>query len=455
SVLNNCVIQNSTVKNIVASNCNFTNSFVDPPSGTNDLTGSTIRNGSTTINSNVTFSTVDSSTITNSSVTTSTITGSTVLTSTISGSTITNSTIEGSTVTNSTITNSTLLNATVTDAVIVDNTLQSGTLTFNGTTYTGPYPVPLANITNFRPLASFTASATTINAGDTVQFTGTSTDANIPGPLNDSLTYSWDFGGQGTSTAQSPSFQFTSAGTFSVRLTVTDSFGQSNSNTQTVQVNTPSTTTPPTGGGGRNHNSGGTVTTVQPGTYTLDLGSSSSGLERQAVTGDVYNFKYNGEDYTVRIIKVGADFVTVQVNAQPERNIINGGTAKFNLDGDDTFDLAVMVKGIVFPKATLVLQLIDQKIPNTAVVPLTSTATPVTNVDTEPATQPTTETTPVSTPRSEPVPSTEPAKQPWKLTLPQFSPTAVGAGIVVAIVVFGLLMYGIGRRLVLGSSWQN
>ena len=79
----------------------------------------------------------------------------------------------------------------------------------------GPFPG------NVAPVASLAASATTINAGDSVTFTATASDAN-----GDALAYAWQFsdGVNGTST---PTYTrtFTSAGTVNAMLTVSDMKG--------------------------------------------------------------------------------------------------------------------------------------------------------------------------------------------------------------------------------------
>ncbi|MDX9856686.1 MAG: PKD domain-containing protein [candidate division Zixibacteria bacterium] len=69
---------------------------------------------------------------------------------------------------------------------------------------TGPPPAPVAN---------FSGSPTTGTAPLTVNFTDLSTGSIT--------SWSWTFGDGGTSSAQNPSHQYTSAGTYSVTLTVT------------------------------------------------------------------------------------------------------------------------------------------------------------------------------------------------------------------------------------------
>ena len=89
-----------------------------------------------------------------------------------------------------------------TDAVIVP-TIAAGTFTVN---------VPVVT-----PEAAFTSDVQTGTVPLTVAFTDQS--ENVP------TSWAWDFGDTGTSTAQSPSHQYTAAGTYTVTLTATNIAG--------------------------------------------------------------------------------------------------------------------------------------------------------------------------------------------------------------------------------------
>lgn len=79
----------------------------------------------------------------------------------------------------------------------------------------------------YSPVAAFSANPTTINEGQSVQFTDQST--------NNPTSWSWDFGDGGTSNAQNPSHTYSSAGTYSVLLRVTNNYG-SNTLTKTTYI---------------------------------------------------------------------------------------------------------------------------------------------------------------------------------------------------------------------------
>lgn len=80
------------------------------------------------------------------------------------------------------------------------------------------------------PKASYTASATSVCAGGSLNFTSTST--NYP------TSYSWNFGdGTANSTQQNPSHIFATAGTYNVTLTATNQWGSTTSTATTITVN--------------------------------------------------------------------------------------------------------------------------------------------------------------------------------------------------------------------------
>ena len=81
--------------------------------------------------------------------------------------------------------------------------------------------------------ASASASPTSGTAPLSVNFTGSASGGTSP------YSYSWNFDDGGSSTAQNPSHAFTSAGTYTVTLTVTDNESNQDSDTVVISVANP------------------------------------------------------------------------------------------------------------------------------------------------------------------------------------------------------------------------
>ncbi len=128
---------------------------------------------------------------------------------------------------------------------------------------------------NNPPSASFSSNCTDL----TCDFTDSSSDSD--GSI---ASRSWDFGDGNSSTATNPSHTYAADGTYTVRLTVTDNEGASNSTTQSVSVADGSTggtdTTPPVISDVSSTQTGRktfdvTWTTDEPTTGTVTIGSTS------------------------------------------------------------------------------------------------------------------------------------------------------------------------------------
>ncbi|WP_166035460.1 PKD domain-containing protein [Halorussus pelagicus] len=84
------------------------------------------------------------------------------------------------------------------------------------------------------PTAAGNVTPTEPNPNETVTFDASaSSDPNA----NDSLTYEWEFGDNATATGMNVSHAYESGGNYSVTLTVTDSYGKSDTENWTVSVN--------------------------------------------------------------------------------------------------------------------------------------------------------------------------------------------------------------------------
>ncbi|SCE95355.1 Glucose/arabinose dehydrogenase, beta-propeller fold [Micromonospora matsumotoense] len=88
---------------------------------------------------------------------------------------------------------------------------------------------------NAPPQVTATANPATGTAPVTVAFTGTATDTEGDTPL----TYAWDFGDGGTATTLNATHTYTTPGTFTATLTVTDKRGAKSYATVPVKVDAP------------------------------------------------------------------------------------------------------------------------------------------------------------------------------------------------------------------------
>jgi len=89
--------------------------------------------------------------------------------------------------------------------------------------------VALSELLNTAPVASF--DVTPVMASLSVDFADTSIDTD--GTLS---VWNWDFGGDGISTQQSPTHNFSAAGIYHIVLTVTDDKGSRNAYLKTIRV---------------------------------------------------------------------------------------------------------------------------------------------------------------------------------------------------------------------------
>lgn len=86
----------------------------------------------------------------------------------------------------------------------------------------------------YAPVADFTYSPSNPGTFETVTFTDRSSDAD--GTV---VGWSWNFGDGGTSISQYPSYHYSSAGTYTITLTVTDNDGKTDITSQDVVVVAP------------------------------------------------------------------------------------------------------------------------------------------------------------------------------------------------------------------------
>jgi hypothetical protein len=316
SVITNSIILHSTVlrSHVLDSyveNSNITDSVVDP---------SRIINSTVSANSHVT-----NSNITNSQI----LDGSNIDLSTVTDSVLTNVDL-----TNSTVENTDLEDVNVEDALIQNGVINHGLITAeNGTVlYNNTGIVNVTDVINYAPVANAGADKTA-RIGTAVLFSASaSSDLNIPGALNDTLTYAWNFGDNATAAGVSASHNYTVRGTFTVTLTVTDRFGASDTDTAIVTVSR----TTGGSGGGSSRNSASSVA------VSLDDFAAKALILLKGVS---QNFAIKDEAHKITLQSINAmeksATFTVESDLPATFVLREGETKKLDIDGGDYYDLTV------------------------------------------------------------------------------------------------------------------
>ena len=109
-----------------------------------------------------------------------------------------------------------------TSATLGNHTIKATATDNSGNTKTSEISILLSEngSSNDPPVAAFVASSTSVEVGQSVQFTSQST--------NNPTSYSWDFGDGTTSTLQNPTHTYNSEGNYDVSLTVVNNAGSDN-----------------------------------------------------------------------------------------------------------------------------------------------------------------------------------------------------------------------------------
>lgn len=193
----------------------------------------------------------------------------------------------------------------------------------DGTTSTWRADVSLAVRANVAcpvatpPSAAFEANATTICAGETVQFTDMSTD----GPTS----WQWNFGDGTVSDEQNPTHTYTNGGTFTVALEVTNDAGSSSEvKTNYITVQTPAANFAATASStticvGETVNLGMTGTIGAPYSWEVDGNQISTGVGLMVTPTETTTYTAVCDNGVCRL----TDNITIIVNPAPDAPIIS------------------------------------------------------------------------------------------------------------------------------------
>jgi PKD repeat protein len=120
------------------------------------------------------------------------------------------------------------------DHVYADAGVYTATLTVTDASGASDSDQVILNVDDTAPVAQATATPSPAMVEQAVAFDGSGTTDQETADAD--LTFAWTFGDGATSSAVSPSHAYATAGTFTVKLVVTDPQGVSDSKTLTVQV---------------------------------------------------------------------------------------------------------------------------------------------------------------------------------------------------------------------------
>jgi len=146
---------------------------------------------------------------------------------------------------------------TITETIYSDDLAAPGETVYGAGHFTNPKitVTRTMNVRYPRPKPEFSIEPSTANVGQEAAFSGEASDANGAEALP--LQYAWNFGDgaeSAASTSRTAKHAYTTAGVYTVTLTVTDHLGFHSSVTHTITVNAPSSG----GGGGGGTGGGGT-----------------------------------------------------------------------------------------------------------------------------------------------------------------------------------------------------
>lgn len=182
---------------------------------------------------------------------------------------------------------------------------------YSDVTFTAPFStgfsgfgVGIYNPGTVAPVADFAASATSVCAGDQVNFTDNSTN----GPTS----WAWDFGDGNTSTSQNPNNTYASSGVYTVSLTATNAYG-SDTYTSTVTVNALPTVNASATSSSVCSGSSTTLNASGANSYSWDNGAGS-GASVTVSPSSTTVYTVTGTDVNGC---VNSDMVTITVNPNP------------------------------------------------------------------------------------------------------------------------------------------
>ena len=147
-------------------------------------------------------------------------------------------------------------------------------------------------------------------------------------------------------------------GTYSTSCVVTDYSG--NSDTAFFSYSVSGTSSSSGGGGG----GGGASSTTKWTTYSVTEKDFREGETRELKSEQRLKVEVNNEDHYVGVISVSSNSAIVEVSSTPQRVSMRAGeTKKFEVNGDNYYDMSVTLNSILSNRAKITLLSIHESIP--------------------------------------------------------------------------------------------
>lgn len=98
------------------------------------------------------------------------------------------------------------------------------------------------------------------------------------------------------------------------------------------------------------------------GEHIISEGELIQGYTKTIARGQSIKFKIDGQDHTLEVMSINSSYAIIKVQSESQiRTILLGSEEKFELTGDDYYDLSVKLNSIMSNKATLTLKKISEK----------------------------------------------------------------------------------------------
>ena len=131
---------------------------------------------------------------------------------------------------------------------------------------------------------------------------------------------------------------------------------------KTLIINSPPPTTPQQTSGGGGGGGGGSSST-RPISYAPSKAQIAEGYTKQMKEEDKVRFQIGEEEHTITILEVSENSAKIKIESNPiEKTLTTNQEEKFELNGDDYYDLSIKLNGIKSGKADLTIKTIHEEI---------------------------------------------------------------------------------------------